>query len=317
MRSNKTMTRIFWLRNKCLGGGLLTSGVLSLSIAIAMTPLAFAGFEPSSTQSSPKQENIASNGTRFRGYNPPANPSSPTDSTSSTGTRGTRGTRNYRPPTNPSSPSDSGTTGTRGGCTGKTETTLTALAPYKHIGQTVSAHPTFAWFVPDSKSFPMEFRLYKYDGSGRRVLAQRIDLQSKPGIMTQSLPEDEPGLSVGQKYRWQVVIFCNPDEPSGDLVTEADIEVVEMSAQLKTALSNTTDPLERVNLYAEAGVWYNALSEALGTSESSSTREYVFSLLENLVRVEEPENSENASEQSEWLRRILAVERQQNSSRVP
>jgi len=45
----------------------------------------------------------------------------------------------------------------------------------------------------------------------------------------------KPGLAVGQKYLWQVAILCDPNYPS-DLVAKAEIEVVEMSPALKTAL---------------------------------------------------------------------------------
>lgn len=315
MRSTNTRTRILRSRNKRLHGRVLIRCILSLSLAIAMTPIALADFEPSSTPSASKPENIASNGTRATGYNPPTNPSSPSES----GTTGTRsiGARSNAPSANPSSPSESGTTGKRGGCTGETETVLTALAPYKHTGQTISTHPTFAWFVPDSQSFPMEVRLYRYDTNGGRELLQTMELQSVPGIMKQSLPEDKPGLSVGERYLWQVVIFCDRNQPSGNLVTEAEIDVVEMPADLETALATTTDSIERAKLYAEAGVWYDAIAEALGTPESTRTREYVLGLLDDLIRVEEPEPSENANEQSQWLREILAIERQQNSSQIP
>lgn len=52
----------------------------------------------------------------------------------------------YTPPKNPSSPKTAtGSNGTRTNeCTGNGKTTLTALAPFAHVGQTVSVQPTFA-----------------------------------------------------------------------------------------------------------------------------------------------------------------------------
>lgn len=167
----------------------------------------------------------------------------------------------YKPPANQKPPS-SRTTSTvaRGGCEGSGGTSLTALAPYSHIGQTVSTHPTFAWYVPDAQSYPLELRLYQYDISGDTKI-QTIKLQSYPGVMTWSIPEEQPGLLVGQRYRWQVVILCNPNRPSNALVTEADIEVVAMPSALANALSTTGDRLIRANLYAELGLWYDALGK--------------------------------------------------------
>lgn len=204
----------------------------------------------------------------------------------------------------PKEPTDSG--GSRGGCTGDTTTTLTALAPQSHVGQTTSTHPTFAWFVPDSESYPILFQLYDYDTNNNRQLVETINLQSSPGIMTLSLPKDKPGLSVGKRYRWQVVMLCNPNSPSSALVVEAEIDRVEMPPALKTSLSATTDPIERAKLYASGGLWYDAMGEVL-TSDNEKAREFTLSLLENLVELETSEAAETGSEQSQRLNQIIKV----------
>ena len=204
----------------------------------------------------------------------------------------------------PKEPTDS--TGSRGGCAGDTETKLTVLAPQSHVGQTASTHPTFAWFVPDSQPYPILFQLYEYDANGNRQLIKTINLQSSPGIMTLSLPEEESGLSVGERYRWQVVMLCNPNSPSSALVAEVEIDVVEMSPALKMALAATTNPIERTELYASAGLWYNALGEVLN-SEDGRTREFTLSLLENLVELENSEAVQNGSEQGKRLNQIIEV----------
>ncbi|MGF1480958.1 MAG: DUF928 domain-containing protein [Cyanophyceae cyanobacterium] len=192
----------------------------------------------------------------------------------------------YRPPADQKPPTGR-TTGTvsRGGCDGSAETSLTALAPSSHVGQTGSPHPTFAWFVPDSQSYPLEFRLDRYDASGDRTRIQTVPLQSQPGMMVLSLPEDQPGLPSGS-YRWQVVILCNPNRPSSALVAEADIDVVEQPSALAEALSTTDDALARANLYAESGFWYDALGEALEAADGATTREFQRTLLADLAALE-------------------------------
>lgn len=204
----------------------------------------------------------------------------------------------------PKEPTDS--TGSRGGCAGDTETKLTALAPQSHVGQTGSTHPTFAWFVPDSQPYPIIFQLYEYDANSNRQLIETINLQSSPGIMTLSLPEEESGLSVGKRYRWQVVILCNPNYPSSALVAEAEIDVVEMPSALKMALAATTDPIERTELYASKGLWYNAFGEVL-ESEKGRTREFTLRLLETLVELENSEAVEYGREQGKRLNQIIEV----------
>jgi hypothetical protein len=214
----------------------------------------------------------------------------------------------YKPPSKPSFPkSPTTTTGTRGGCEEKTDMTLTALTPQTYVGQTVSAYPTFAWFVPDFQPLPMEFRLYKYDFSGHPQLIEKVKLQTSPGIMQRTLPRNRPGLLVGQNYLWQVVIFCNPNRPSSALVTEAEIEIVEKPQNLKQALSATNKPLERANLYAELGLWYDAFAEVLKNRKNPLTKEYKLKLLEDLARFE------NTAEK-ERIRLIIDSQRRSTQS---
>ena len=61
-------------------------------------------------------------------------------------------------PVPPERRSDGGTTR---GCSGG-GMPLTVLASRNYVGQTISRHPTFAWFVPrDSASKPMQFTIYE------------------------------------------------------------------------------------------------------------------------------------------------------------
>jgi hypothetical protein len=210
----------------------------------------------------------------------------------------------YKPPSKPSFPkSPTTTTGTRGGCEENTQTTLTALTPQIHVGQTVSPYPTFAWFVPDFNPLPMEFRLYKYDSSDRPQLIEKVKLQTSPGIMQRSLSRDKPGLLVGQNYRWQIVIFCNPNSPSSALVTEAEVKRVKMPQNLEQALSTANNSLERSNLYAESGLWYDAFAEVLKSQINTSTKEYKLKLLEDLANLE-------TTAEKERIKLILDSQRQ-------
>jgi hypothetical protein len=214
----------------------------------------------------------------------------------------------YKPPAQPSAPKNpTTTTGRRGGCLGNAKTTLTALAPRTHVGQTISTHPVFAWFVPDLQPLPMKFRLYKYGSNGDRQLVKQIELQSSPGIVKVALPKNEPGLAVGQTYNWQVVLLCNPNHPSSALVTGAQIKVVEMPPALRPALTTTRDAIARAELYAQAGFWYNALGEALA-SEKSRAKALQLTLLEDLA------NLEKATKWSSQLRQVIEAERQPSSS---
>lgn len=163
---------------------------------------------------------------------------------------------------------------------------LTLLAPRSYIGSTSSTHPTFAWFVPEQKSYPVELTLFEYSPEqGRGQLIQTIPLQSSSGIMHFSLPTDLPGLTVGKTYIWQVALICSRNRPSKNPWLEAIVQVVQPPTELQTALSTTTDPLQRSQQYAEAGFWYDAFAEALKTPGEASRRQ----LLMDLSKIESPD----------------------------
>ncbi|NER96195.1 MAG: DUF928 domain-containing protein [Symploca sp. SIO1B1] len=210
----------------------------------------------------------------------------------------------YQPPDDPQRPSDyTGQAGSRDGCAGG-GMPLTALVPLTHVGQTVSTRPTLAWLVPDNTRKPMELRLHEYDSEGTlQPIGEVISLESSPGIMTFTLPEDGLELKVGHTYRWQVAIICDPDQPASDLIAREDIQVVEKPSDWENTLS------DRANLsdfYADEGLWYDALQEALKLAEESGQGE-VGSLLEELITSEETKiNQQEFSERDlkEKKRRI-------------
>ena len=179
--------------------------------------------------------------------------------------------------------------GTTRGCSGG-GMPLTVLASRNYVGRTISSHPTFAWFVPgDSVSKPMQFTIYEWVPGGKPKEVRKMSLQSSPGIMKLSpFSENEQGLQPGKEYSWQVVIHCDPDNPSGDLVGEASIEVVGMPATLQSKLNKAVNSVEKADIYVKAGLWYNALDEALKLAQASKLGEVGSTLLNDLAQLEAP-----------------------------
>lgn len=191
----------------------------------------------------------------------------------------------YTPPPNPSRPKGpvaSGGTRT-GACSTSKETSLTVLAPISHVGKTVSKQPTFAWFVPDTKSYPMEFTLYEYKSNGKSEEVKSFQFPSQQGIMKFSLPKNQLNLSVGKKYRWQIALLCDPNNPSKDLSAEAELEVVPIPNNLASQIAPTTNSIQKARIYAEEGFWYDGLAETL---KSSQNQQFKLTLLEQLSDLE-------------------------------
>ncbi|GAB1545176.1 DUF928 domain-containing protein [Scytonema sp. NUACC21] len=190
----------------------------------------------------------------------------------------------YIPPRDQKPPSESSRTGGGRGCP-EDKIPLTILAPKKYTGETASRYPAFAWFV--SNSYQVDFRLYELDSNNQpsKQIGEPVQVQSFPGIKRYSLPENQPGLTVGKKYIWQVAIKCS----QGYLMERAEFKVVEMEPALSRQISATRDGAKKAELYAQSGLWYDSLDEALKVSEEKTPAKIVPSLLQDLIKFEEPD----------------------------
>jgi len=218
-------------------------------------------------------------------------------------------------PVPPERRSDGGTTR---GCSGG-DMPLTVLASRNYIGRTISRRPTLAWFVPsDSASQPTQFTIYEWVPGGKPKEVRKMSLPSSQGIMKLSpFSDSEPGLQPGKEYLWQVVIHCDPDNPSGDLVSEASIEVVGMPAAVQSKLNKAVNSIEKANIYAEAGLWYDALDEALKLAKPAKLGEVGSTLLNDLAQSEAPKTTPElpAKEREAIAKRIENLKQIADSAR--
>ena len=195
----------------------------------------------------------------------------------------------YKPPPEQKRPSSySITAGSRGDCDRSQGIPLTTLAPKTHVGQTVSSHPTFVWFVPKtSESLTVEFRLSEYDADNKPTikLSEPITLNSPAGIGMYVWSKDKPNLKVDKTYLWEVRIRCDLNRPSKDLKARADLRVIPMPTNI-TKDTVPIDSVGAVKAYSENGLWYGALGEALRTAPSSQLGVVGAELLHQLATVE-------------------------------
>jgi hypothetical protein len=207
----------------------------------------------------------------------------------------------YNPPPDQQPPSDySRTSGTRG-CP-QDKIPLTVLAPKKYVGHTASVYPTFAWFI--SNPYQVEFRLFELDPKNEpKLVTKPILIDSAPGINKYSLPKEQPQLTVGKKYFWQVSIRCEQT----DLIEAADFTVVQIRMDVSQKLKTAKDGLEKAKIYAEAGLWYDSLAEALNSPNQPELQKLVSTLLQNLAKSEEPGVKEENRKRIDNLKQIITV----------
>jgi hypothetical protein len=73
------------------------------------------------------------------------------------------------------------------------------------------------------------------------------------------LAEHGVKLSPGVEYQWVVALITDPENRSRDLVASGMIKRVDPSADLKKSIA-AASPASLPAVYAEAGIWYDALS---------------------------------------------------------
>ncbi len=197
--------------------------------------------------------------------------------------------------------------GGRGCPNSKNQIPLTLLAPKTYIGYTASTRPTFVGYV--SSSHEIEFQIFEFV-SNKTVtpLSHPIKQKTSPGIFQVYLPENYPQLTVGKKYFWQVAISC----PGDDLVERSEFMVVEIPSTIENKLLTTTNGLQKSNTYAAANLWYEALAEALKSSNSQKLGQVGSNLVQEFAKYElvrDKDNEELVKKRIVNLQRIANQEK--------
>lgn len=165
-------------------------------------------------------------------------------------------------PTNPGRPGNRVGGGVRG-CLSGVPPRLLALIPDSNLGYTTEAYPSFYAYVPNNTAPLMEFSLFETDKTGehRQLLYRSVmPSQQTAGIVRFSLPEDIgiAPLNYDQDYQWSVALICNANNPDAALRTLSWIQRVAPEDGLADQLA-TADLSQQARLYAENGLWFDAL----------------------------------------------------------
>jgi len=162
----------------------------------------------------------------------------------------------------------------RGNCENFPQASFTALVPENKIGRTVSDYPTFFFYLPQPNAELAEFILE--DENGNLIYGQALTIKNLSGVIGVSIPANTkvPPLEVGKKYTWVFSLVCDPEDRAGDRVERGVIRRVELSADILGELENA-DPRRKTFIYAENGIWQEALSN-LAAARRANPNEPVF-----------------------------------------
>ncbi len=148
----------------------------------------------------------------------------------------------------------------RGNCSadGTSKVDVVALMPKTDIGLTVAEKPTFFFRV--SKTSVQEVKFNLLNEKGDAIIYDKVlPLNNTGDVMSFTLPADAPALEVGKEYQWEVVVNCDPYDQNGNPRVATAIKRVQPSPTLMSKIAQAK-PSDRPFLYAEDGIWIDALS---------------------------------------------------------
>lgn len=154
--------------------------------------------------------------------------------------------------------------GTRSGST-RDMFVLSALVP-EDSGLTMSEQPSLYWFISTPTTLPVEVAISDPRAT-QPVLETRLPSPVQSGVHRIKLTDLGVRLAPGVAYRWSITVISDPNRRARDILAGGVIERVEAPAGLREKLAQSRKE-EHPSLYAEAGLWYDALASISELIES-------------------------------------------------
>jgi Domain of Unknown Function (DUF928) len=211
------------------------------------------GFVPPSDNSAPSQ---AVGGSSRGEFAPPSDNSAPSQAVGGS----SRG--EFVPPSDSGAPQHAASGASRAGMSGSyilpapgQPVAMMPLTPSSLFGTTLESHPTILVYVPETDAREAVFSLKDED---QNTLYQvTLSISGKSEIMALPLPQDAPGLEIGQNYQWYFAIkvegVLSPSTPYVDAWVKRIAPTPEMARQLAQGSS-----YEDAEMLAAQGVWYDS-----------------------------------------------------------
>ncbi len=148
---------------------------------------------------------------------------------------------------------------------------LTALVPATRDSQgdrvwglTGMAHPTLLFYVPYAKNAIVDMSFTLQDDSNpadTKIIYQNLKIASTqtPGILQIVLPKSIEPLATNKSYHWFLTLNMTCTFGQRPFFVDGWVQRVDMQPDLSQEIEHST-PIKRVALYAENGLWYDAIA---------------------------------------------------------
>jgi hypothetical protein len=178
-----------------------------------------------------------------------------------------------------SAPSARVSGGSRG--SGDAAVTLDVLTP-DETGLTTEEQPSLFWYQSKPAKARFELTLIEED-KAKPVFAVNVDRASNAGIQRLRLADQGVKLTLGVEYKWVIALVTDPNNRSTDLVASGFIKRVEPSAELKAKVAGAA-PRSLPAMYAEAGIWHDAVGSLSDLIEAQPNDKALLSERSDLLR---------------------------------
>jgi hypothetical protein len=168
----------------------------------------------------------------------------------------------YKPPAAPGNIPARVSGGARGEAV---DTVLIALVP-NHVALTTQAQPSLFWF--QSKPAKAKFEVTVVEPKKPKPLLSLTAPQAdKPGIHRVKLGKYKIELQPDVAYEWSVAIVPDAENRSRDVIAKGVIKRISPPGDLANRVAQMDD-LQRAEVYAQAGVWYDAFESVSNAIEA-------------------------------------------------
>ena len=147
-------------------------------------------------------------------------------------------------------------------------------------GKTALDHPTFWFYVAYPANSYVEFVLQ--NEVEEEIYQTSFTLDKTPGIVSLTLTEDQATLETGKSYHWYFNIMCDREDTTDDFV-EGWVERVELNPVINSQLESV-QPLERVSIYAQNGLWYDTLTNLDRLRKTKPENQAIAAIWTDLLR---------------------------------
>ncbi len=171
-----------------------------------------------------------------------------------------------------------------GAATRGSDPVIELIAPPDHTGATSSGHPVFFWFISAIPNTPVEFAL-RDEKADQTLLVKRVTI-TEAGLIKVELPKDSPALLSNKEYTWSVSFIHDAKEAEPNTTYKAYIQLQKLTSGQAGELAAAESPHERAIVYAQAGLWYDAIAQiASGYMANPQDASYQDDLLNLLSQV--------------------------------